>query len=300
MVGEPGMPSVIMGSIDPVEAALFAARANYVAGFAGTATVLAAPTFDIPVFGTMAHSFIQAHDTEMEAFDHFVRSHRGPIVLLIDTYDTEQGARRVVELADQLRAKDKRIHAVRLDSGDLAQLSRSVRRILDEAGHTDIGIFASSSIDEYELEMLLAAGAPIDGFGIGTQLDVSADAPALDYVYKIQEYAGRPRRKRSTGKSTWPGRKQVFRQLDGNGRLREDVLTVLGDEQPGRPLLETVMRNGVRIPEVDDLQRSREYAHQELGGLTPRLRTLTEQAAYPVRIAPALEALAREVDEEFQ
>ena len=265
------------------EAAIFAARASYLAGFAGTATVIAKPLFDIPIFGTMAHSFIQAHDSELEAFEHFARSHRGAIVLLIDTYDTEEGANRVVEVANRLNPDNKRIHSVRLDSGDIAQLSFQVRRILDDGGYPDIGIFASSSMDEYEIEGLAAADAPIDGYGVGTHLDVSADAPALDCVYKIQEYAGRARRKRSTGKATLPGRKQVFRQLDAQGRLHEDVITLWGDEQPGRPLLQPIMRDGVRTTELPDLQSAREYASEELGRLTPGLRSLNERNNHPVR-----------------
>jgi nicotinate phosphoribosyltransferase len=282
------------------EAAVYAARASYLAGFAGTATVIAKKSFDIPIFGTMAHSFIQAHDSEIEAFENFVRAHRGHVVLLIDTYDTEEGARHVVQLAHRLRAEAKRIQAIRLDSGDLLQLSRRVRRILDEGGCPDIGIFASSSLDEYALEALLGADAPIDGFGIGTHLDVSEDAPALDCVYKIQEYAGRPRRKRSTGKATWPGRKQVFRQVDASGRLQRDILSILGDEQLGQPLLEPVMRNGKRISQAPNLESSREYTRRQLDGLPPELRSLTERAAYPVGIAHALEALALEVDNEFR
>lgn len=282
------------------EAAVLAARASYLAGFAGTATVVARPLFGIPIFGTMAHSFIQAHDSEIEAFTHFARCHRGSIVLLIDTYDTEEGARRVVEVADRLKQEDKQIHSVRLDSGDISALSFRVRHILDEGGYPDIGIFASSSMDEYAIEALVAANAPIDGYGIGTHLDVSADAPSLDCVYKIQEYAGRARRKRSAGKATWPGRKQVFRQLDTSGRLNGDILTLWGDEQPGQALLHPVMRKGVRTTDVPDLSAAREHATEELSRLTPDLCSLTQRTEYPVRVAPVLEALAREVDESFR
>ena len=281
------------------EAAILAARASYLAGFDGTSTVLAKPVFGIPIFGTMAHSFVQAHDSEIEAFEHFARSHRGPVTLLIDTYDTEEGARRVVQLASRLEKEGKRIRAVRLDSGDPAELSAAVRKILDQGGHPDMRIFVSSSMDEYALETLLAAGAPIDGFGIGTSLDVSADAPALDCVYKIQEYAGRARRKRSTGKKTFPGAKQVFRLLDAHGRLGEDILTVVGDEQAGEPLLRPVMRKGERVPNLPDLPASRGHAREELARLGPELRSLNTRADYALRIAPALEALICEVDRQF-
>lgn len=279
------------------EAALLAARASFLAGFDGTATVAAQPLFGIPVFGTMAHSFVQAHDSEEAAFEHFARSHRGAIVLLIDTYDTETGARKAAALASKLAPEGIAISAVRLDSGDLGELARRVRRIFDDDGARSIKIFASGGLDEYSIERLLARGAPIDGFGVGTALDVSDDAPALDCVYKIQEYAGVARRKRSSGKATWPGRKQVFRHYAANGTLERDVLTVLGDPQPGTPLLTPVMRNGRRVGLPPELNAVRRHAAAELARLPQRLRVLSAGTAYPVEIAPALEALRAAVDE---
>ena len=194
------------------EAGLMAARASYIAGFAGTATVLAAKLFDIPIFGTMAHSYIQAHDSEAVAFERFAHARPDGLVFLIDTYDTEAAARKVVALAPRLKAAGISISGVRLDSGDLIALSKSVRRILDEGGLGDVTIFASGGLDEDQLVAMAKAHAPIDGFGIGTSLTTSSDAPALDCAYKLQEYAGSPRRKHSAGKATWPGRKQVWRR----------------------------------------------------------------------------------------
>jgi len=279
------------------EAAILAARAAYLAGFAGTATVIAKPRFDIPIVGTMAHSFIQAHDSESEAFEHFIASHRGAITLLIDTYDTETGARRVVDLAARL--SDKRIQSVRLDSGDLAVLSQRVRDILDAGGCEDVQIFASGNIDEYVLQSLITSNAPIDGFGIGTSLDVSSDCPALDCVYKLQEYAGRPRRKRSSGKATWPGRKQVFRLYDASGQLSHDTLTVMGDEQSGEPLLLPVMRDGRLISNLPSLGAIRGHARKELERVTPKLGSLDCHSELSVSIAPALKRMAEQVDAEF-
>jgi nicotinate phosphoribosyltransferase len=279
------------------EAAILAARASYLVGFTGTATVLARPHVGIPVFGTMAHSFIEAHESEIDAFEHFMQSHRGAIVLLIDTYDTETGARRVVELARRL--KDKRIHSVRLDSGDLQTLSVSVRRILDDAGLSEIGIFASGGIDELKIEHFVTNGAPIEGFGVGTSLDVSEDCPALDSVYKIQEYAGKPRRKRSTGKATWPGRKQVFRKHSSAGLLVGDAITLASENLPGEPLLHAVMRKGERLAPPTSLADAREHARIELDRLPPPLRALETPGAYEVHVAPELSRLAREVDAEF-
>jgi len=280
------------------EAALLAARATYLAGFDGTATVLAGSEFDIPVVGTMAHSFVQAHDDEAEAFAHFCRSHSGPVVLLIDTYDTETGARRVVELARRLPPRT--IHAVRLDSGDLDALARSVRRILDTGGCGDIEVFASGGLDELAVETLVTDGAPIDGFGIGTSLDVSADCPALDCVYKLQEYAGRARRKRSPGKATWPGRKQVYREYDGEGRLSHDTLTLVDDTARGEALLEPVLRAGRRVAPAPSLTASRALAARELERLPRPLCDLRGRAEFEVRLAPALERMADHVDREFR
>ena len=216
------------------EAGLMAARASYLAGFDGTATVLARKDFGIPVFGTMAHSFIQAHDDETAAFSAFARSRPDNLVLLIDTYDTEAAARKVVKLAPRLKEAGIAVHGVRLDSGDLVALSKSVRRILDEGDLQDVTIFASGGLDEDELARILGANAPIDGFGVGTSLTTSSDAPALDCAYKLQEYAGLARRKRSAGKATWPGRKQVWRSFGGDGRMAGDVLALQGDHQAGR------------------------------------------------------------------
>jgi nicotinate phosphoribosyltransferase len=279
------------------EAALLAARASYLVGFDGTATTLAKPLFDIPVFGTMAHSFVQAHDTEAAAFEHFIDSHLGSIVLLIDTYDTMVGAQRVVDLA--LRRPDKTIAAVRLDSGDLGLLARQVRCLFDAAGLAKIGIFASGNLDERRIQALVAGGAPIDGFGIGTSLDVSEDCPALDCVYKLQEYAGRPRRKRSSGKATWPGAKQVFRTRNDDGAFDRDILTLATDAHRGEPLLVPVLRHGEPVGDAVSLAAIRHYAAQQLAALPPTLRALDRQAPYGVEVAASLTVLAARVDAEF-
>ncbi|HEX9672598.1 MAG TPA: nicotinate phosphoribosyltransferase [Burkholderiales bacterium] len=279
------------------EAGLLAARAAYIAGYSGTATVAAAQRMGIPVFGTMAHSFVEAHDDETAAFQRFAESCPQNVVLLIDTYDTEAAARKVVELAPRLAQRGIRVKGVRLDSGDLAALSRSVRRILDEGGLSEATIFASGNIDEYRIRDLLAAGSPIDGFGVGTSLVTSSDAPYLDAVYKLQEYAGTARRKRSTGKATWPGRKQVFRHYDRADRFEHDVITVEGDERPGEPLLVPVMRNGRRLHASESLAAVRERAAVQLAKLPERLRALEPAASpYRVEIAPALRKLAAQVD----
>jgi nicotinate phosphoribosyltransferase len=273
------------------EAGLLAARASYLAGFDGTSTTLAAPRFGIPVFGTMAHSFVQAHESEGEAFTHFADVFPENAVLLIDTYDTVEGARKAVEAS-----RGRRMKGVRLDSGDLGALAREVRPILDAGGQTQAIIFASGNLDEARVAELVASGAPIDSYGVGTSLVTSADHPYLDAVYKLQEYAGRARRKRSTGKATWPGRKQVYRHYDERGRFARDVVTVEGDVQPGEPLLEPVMQGGRRLPQPG-LAAARAHALAQLERLPERLRALAAAAEpYPVEIAPALHELAAEVD----
>jgi nicotinate phosphoribosyltransferase len=278
------------------EAGVMAARASYIAGFAGTATMLAEQRFGIPTFGTMAHSFIQAYDDETSAFEDFAQSRPANLTLLIDTYDTEAGARKVVALAPRLKTRGITIRSVRLDSGDLIALSRSVRRILDEGGMGAVGIFASGGLDEDVIAEMLRAGAPINGFGVGTSLTTSSDVPALDCAYKLQEYAGVARRKRSTGKATWPGRKQVWRRFGPDGRMAGDVLSAESDDQRGEALIQPVMRDGRRVAPPPTLAEIRSRAARDLARLPEPLRRLEPQVSYPVQVAGALTRLATEVD----
>lgn len=278
------------------EAGLFAARASYLAGFNGTSTVLAGKMYDIPIFGTMAHSFIQAHDSEILAFEHFAESQPDNVVLLIDTYDTEKGADKVVALAPRLAEKGIIIKGVRLDSGDMILHAKKVRRILDQGGLTDVRIFTSGNLDEYKLAEFSQADAPIDGFGVGTKMTTSADAPYLDCAYKLVEYAGIARRKRSEGKATWPGRKQVFRSFDPRGRMCGDILTIESDKLTGTPLIQHVMKQGKQIAGQPDIKKSREYAFSQLAGLPDYLVQLNKSEKYPVEISRPLVELAQKVD----
>ncbi len=281
------------------EAALFAARASYLAGFSGSATVLAGALYDIPLYGTMAHSFIQAHADETVAFEHFVRSQPDNTILLIDTYDTEAAAAKVVSLAHRLEAEQIHIRGVRLDSGDLAAHAHQVRQILDCGGLQQTVIFASGNLDEYRLHTLLAENAPIDGFGIGTALGISTDVPAFDCVYKLQEYAGLPRRKRSEGKATWPGRKQVYRMFDDAGYMRADIVA-LEDDDPheGQSLLQPVMLQGERVQtcQSQTLHEIRRQTLRNYMNLPTSLRSLKKGAEYPVSISASLQALADRLD----
>jgi nicotinate phosphoribosyltransferase len=278
------------------EAGVMAARASYITGFAGTATMLAEKWFGIPTFGTMAHSFIQAYDDEITAFEEFAQSRPDHLTFLIDTYDTEAGARKVVALAPRLKARGITIRSVRLDSGDLIALSKSVRSILDKGGLGEVDIFASGGLAEDDLAEMLQAGAPIDGFGIGTSLTTSSDVPALDCAYKLQEYDGLPRRKRSIGKATWPGRKQVWRRYGSDGRMAGDILSIESDHHSGEPLIQPVMRAGRRIGPPPTLAEIRARATRDLARLPERLRLLRPQGSYPVEVAGALVRLAADVD----
>lgn len=269
-----------------VDAALKMARACYLAGAVGTSNLLAGQRYGIPVFGTMAHSYIQAHGSERAAFETFVEQFP-ETTLLVDTYDTLDGVRHVIELAQKLRERF-RVRAVRLDSGKLGELARATRQMLDAAGLTQVGIFASSGLDEYEIQRLLAEGAPIDAFGVGTKLAVSEDAPALDMAYKLVEYAGVARTKRSTGKVLLPGRKQIYRQWE-DGRLKEDILAAWDEDLPGQPLLVPRMQNGHRTTAPPPLSDIRQYVQQQLAAL-PAALTRLEPAdpPYPVRLSSRL------------
>ena len=279
------------------EAGLLAARAAYLAGYSGSATVLAGAQFDVPLYGTMAHSYIQAHADETAAFEHFAHSHPTNTVFLIDTYDTEAATEKVVKLAPRLEQQGIHIKAVRLDSGNLSEHAHKVRHILDQGGCRKIGIFCSGNLDEYAIRQLLADGAPIDGFGVGTLLDTSADAPYLDCAYKLVEYAGQPNRKRSEGKATWPGRKQVYRLHAADGTLERDILTLEHDTHPGAPLIKPFMQAGKRLSPPEPLQTIRQRAADELARLPKHLLQLeTSPRPYTVEISTALRNLAAAVD----
>ncbi len=307
MVASKAVRSVLVAGRKPIidfglrrahgaEAGLLAARASYLAGFSGSATVLAGMAYGVPLYGTMAHSFVQAHKDEGQAFEHFALAHPNNVVLLIDTYDTEIAARKVVSLAQALSANGIAVKGVRLDSGDLAAHARQVRRILDEGELSDAQILVSGNLDEYRLKDLIDSHAPIDSFAVGTAMTTSSDAPSLDCAYKLQEYAGRPCRKRSEGKATWPGRKQVYRFFTDAGRLERDVVTTHDDPLSGVPLLQAVMKDGHRLAPAPLLEDVRQRVTTQLEQIPASLRALETSLAYDVRISSALQDLAQAVD----
>ena len=211
-----------------VDAALKVARASYLGGFIGTSNVMAGKLYDLPTFGTMAHSYIISFANEIDSFRAFSRAFPGNTVLLIDTYDTIAGAKKAIAVGREMAARGEKLRGVRLDSGDMVALSIEVRRLLDEAGLDYVTIFASSGFDEFKIARTQESGGPIDAYGVGSKLGVSADAPYFDIAYKLVQYADRPVMKLSTSKVTYVGKKQVFRSYDGNGQMAGDLIALRG------------------------------------------------------------------------
>jgi nicotinate phosphoribosyltransferase len=293
VVAADGRPVVDFGMrrMHGYDAALRGVRAYRTAGLAATSNVLGSFQHGLAASGTMAHSFIQAHRDEMEAFRTYARLYPGT-TLLVDTYDTLGGVDKVIRL---VRDEGLKVNAIRLDSGDLAQLARDARQKLDEAGLADIRIVVSSGLDEWSIRDMVEAGAPVDGFGVGTKLGVSEDAPAMDFAYKLTEYAGEPRLKNSPGKKLLPGRKQVWRYRDRDGRYRYDEIGRDREEREGEALLATVVRDGEPEGPGPDCEASRERVRRALNDMPERLLDLDEtDQPYEVRISDQLENLYQE------
>ena len=251
-----------------------------------------------PVAGTMAHSYVQAFDRELDAFREFAKTYRES-TLLIDTYDVVEGARNVIRLADELESP-RRVRGVRIDSGDLGGHAQTVRRLLDEAGLTDVEIMVSGGLDEHEIEQLIADEYPIDAFGVGTSMGVSDDAPALDVAYKLTSYAGRGRLKLSEGKSTLPCPKQVFREVR-DGCAVKDKIGMADDETMGDPLLELVMKKGKRMGAgLESLKASKQRAAEKLSQLPAGLRRVGSPSFYPVEVTVALRDKQQQVTRELR
>ncbi|HEX8796349.1 MAG TPA: nicotinate phosphoribosyltransferase [Polyangiaceae bacterium] len=290
-----------MRRMPSVDASVAAARACYLAGFAATSNVLAGRELGVPLAGTIAHSLIELFPSELEAFRRYASTVRGGFTLLVDTYDTLVGVRRAIQVARELEQSGGRLESIRLDSGDLADLARRARGMLDAAGLSAVRIFASGGLDEYEIYRLESAGAPIDGYGVGTRLGMSADAPVLDMAYKIVSCGGRPCLKLSEGKATRVGPQQIWRRRAEDGRFVEDLVAARDEPAPGpgwEPLLEQIMSRGRRAPAptLEDIRRRHE---SEARSLPPELLALAARGgAYPVRVSPLLqERQRRAVDE---
>ncbi|MDX1588013.1 MAG: nicotinate phosphoribosyltransferase [Oleiphilaceae bacterium] len=287
--GEKPVVDFGMRRMHGLDAAYRGTRAYKVAGLAGTSHILAGQDFDLPVRGTMAHSFIQAHGDELAAFKAYARLYPGT-TLLVDTYDTLRALDRMIQwLLDDPQAQ---ISAIRLDSGDMEQQSRQCRERLDEAGFSHIKILASGGLDEHKIRHMVERGAPIDGFGVGTAIGAASDAPSLELAYKLTEYDGQPRLKNSPGKASWPGGKQVWRQRDGQGQFRQDQLTHEEESGEGEPLLIITVDKGQLLESViASPDESRDHARRSIEALPGSVRSLTQPARYPVIISDRLEAL---------
>jgi nicotinate phosphoribosyltransferase len=269
-----------------LDAGMAVARDSAIVGFAATSNVEAARRYGLLASGTMAHSFVEAFESEADAFKTFAEDFAGNVTFLVDTYDTLNGVRTAIKTIQQLGIS--RGLAIRLDSGDFDQLSRAAREMLDDDGLDQVRIFASGGLDELEVEALVSSGAPIDAFGIGTQMGVSADAPFVDSVYKLVTYDGRPVLKLSAAKATAPGAKQVFRTEQG------DTLGLRDEDLPGERLLVPVVEKGQRAAEPEDLETVRGRFEQDLERLPEGSRRLRDPEQLGVTRSPRLEALAAE------
>jgi nicotinate phosphoribosyltransferase len=277
-----------------IDAGLAVARAATIAGFTATSNVEAARRYGLTAAGTMAHSFIEAFGDEEAAFGAFAEDFPGKTTFLVDTYDTEQGIRTAIDVASKLRLPGP--VGIRLDSGDLAALARLGRRLLDDAGMPRARIFASGSLDEYAIADLVERGAPIDAYGVGTKMGVSADAPYLDSAYKLVAYNGKPVMKLSAGKATLPSAKQIYRGPAG------DILALRDEEPPAghQPLLRPVMRHGKRLAPAEPLAVAQGRCAESLAWLPPPARALKTPAPPAVRTSPALTELRQELARELR
>ncbi len=287
-----------------IDAGMKVARASYIAGCEGTSNVLAGMRYGIPVFGTMAHSFIMFFESELAAFRAFAKTFPDRTTLLIDTFDTIKGTENAILVAKELEERGFKLRGVRLDSGDLVELSRKVREMLDAKGLNYVKIFASGDLDEYRIDELLSKGAKIDIFGVGTKLGTSADRPYVDIIYKLCEKmdkSGRfqPIMKLSEGKATLPGRKQVYRIKDAKGNFVEDIIALEGEEVNGEPLLVKVVEKGRVIYDFPSLEKIRERALDNLSRLPEKYKRLRRPAKYPVKLSPQLEKMIAELKQKL-
>ncbi len=283
-----------------VDAGMKVARCSYIAGCQGTSNVLAGLAYGIPVFGTMAHSFVMSYEKEIDAFRAFAKTFPNKSTLLIDTYDDIAGAEKAATVAKELEKKGCRLGGVRLDSGDLAEISKKVRKLLDEKGLRYVSIFASGDLDEFKIAELLKNGAKIDAFGVGTKMGTSADKPYVDVIYKLCETMSEtgdysPIMKLSEGKVTLPGRKQVFRFKDKNGNFAKDEIALADEKVKGEPLLVKVMENGEITCDLPSLDEIRATASENLSKLLEKYKKLTNAPTYPVELSQDLENLIRKL-----
>jgi len=275
-------------------AGVYAARASYIAGFNGTSNVIADCELGINSSGTMAHSFVQKFDSEMESFDVYTNIYGENSILLIDTYDTEQAAKKISKYKNSIKA-------VRIDSGDLIEHAKKVRKILDENGCEKVQIVASSDLNEFKIKKILESNAPIDAFGVGTELATSCDDPTIAGVYKLIEYNNKPKIKLSEDKLTYPGKKQIYRIYDKQGEFKEDILMLDNEPAPANSeaLLIPVMKKGRLITELPNLNNIQQYYTENIEKLQPKFKVLDEDYVFNVKISKKLSELTNSLTEKF-
>jgi len=277
------------------DAGMKVARASFLAGFAGTSNVRAGQKYSIPLVGTMAHSFIMSFEHEIDAFRAYAASFPNNSILLIDTYDTLSGAKNAAQVAKEMAARGQKLIAVRIDSGDLAAQARAVRKIFDEADLREVKIIGSGGLDEFDLAEFSAANVPFDSYGVGTKMGMSADAPWTDMSYKLVEYDDHPVLKLSTGKASWPGRKQLFRLRDGAGRFVADVIAQRDEKLAGEALLNQYMHEGKLRGHCPSLIEIRKVFAADFAALPADVKALRDPAHYTVEFSATLNALREEV-----
>ncbi|MDR2720150.1 MAG: nicotinate phosphoribosyltransferase [Nitrososphaerota archaeon] len=290
-----------------VDAGMKVARSSYIAGCMGSSNVLAGMVYGIPVFGTMAHSFIMSYPRELEAFRAFVKTFPDRSTLLIDTYDDFAGLEKAIIVAKELEAEGLQLSGVRLDSGDLIESSKKIRKLLDDNGLMYVKIFVSGDLDEFRIADLLSKGAEIDSFGVGTKMGTSSDRPYLDVIYKLCETMTAsgvytPVMKLSTDKLTLPGRKQVYRYKDSDGNYVRDVITLASEkiiDNDAESLLVNVMSGGKLTYSLPSLNVIREFAFENLSRLPEKYKSITEAEVYPVELSQNLQALSKSLREKL-
>ncbi|MFW6126670.1 MAG: nicotinate phosphoribosyltransferase [Thermodesulfobacteriota bacterium] len=282
------------------DAGLKVARASYLAGFTGTSNVLAGKLYGVPTFGTMAHSYVTSFRDEIDSFRVFAENFPESTTLLIDTYDNVVGAKKAAQVGKEMEARGERLRSVRLDSGDIAVISKKVRRVLDEEGMDYVKILASGGFDEFKITRVLAAGGLVDSFAVGTKMGVSADAPYFDIAYKLVKYAGHPVMKLSTGKVTLVDKKQIWRRFDEKGLMQGDTIALREEALPeGVPLLQKVMEKGTPVEPQPTLEESRDYFRGQYDLLPEPYKALEDPPQFPVRLSQKLDERETRVEEEL-
>jgi nicotinate phosphoribosyltransferase len=287
------------------DAAVKVARSSYIAGFFGTSNVLAGKIYGITIVGTMAHSYVMCFKKELDSFLSYAKAFPYKTILLVDTYNTKKGIEAAIKVGLRLKDQGCKLLGIRLDSGDLVSQSKMAKRMLNDAGLGEVGIFASGNLDEYKIHDLLRRGAKIDSFGVGTKMGVSQDAPFVDVIYKISEVTDRdgnflPTMKLSEKKTTFPGRKQVFRICNSKGRFLKDVLALDGESTEGLPLLKQVVRKGKIIYTKPTLNQIRDFAKRNLAALGEEYKRIIKPGVYPVIISKQLKNLTKDLTTEIK